>query len=119
MHHALLDGISLLKMILRLFDNDTVDIAQARFPQRSLAKTIGNNLLVALRGPYDFASKYFVDCYDDSSNCWYMEDKQRPKEYHTFFSKTNQVGKIKEIMKKYNVCYNAIQPFTRSQRERL
>ena len=106
-HHALADGISLVKMISRLFDNETADFTTATFPQLSLAKRILRNVLVTLRGPYDLASKYFVDCYD-SRNCWYMVDEQRPKQYHALFSEVIQVGKIKEIMKEYGVCYNAV-----------
>lgn len=107
-HNALSDGISILQMLLRLFDHEKEDFAKARFPQLSLARKIGTNLLVTLRGPYDLASKLFVDCYDDSSsNCWCMVDKQRPNEYHTFFSNAIQLEHIKEIVRRHKVCFNA------------
>ena len=63
-------------------------------------------MLVALGGPYDLASTY-VDCFD-SPTCWYMRDKRKPKEYYTIFSNAIPVWKIKEIMKKHKVCFNAV-----------
>ena len=106
-HHALADGVSVLKMMISLFGGDEkAGFARVKFTPPSLWEKLGKTLLVALRGPSDLASKY-VDCFD-AQNCWYMADKRRPKEYHAFVSNTIPVGKIKEIMKKHNVCYNAV-----------
>ena len=101
-HHALADGISLVKMMLQLFDHETADFAATTFPQLSLTKRVWTNMLVALRGPYDLASKYFVDCYD-SRSCWHMVANQRSKAYHAFFSEVIHVSKIKDILKRYRV----------------
>ena len=106
-HHALADGISILQMMLRLVGGDEVTgFVKPRSPQPSLVGKIAKILLVALRGPYDLASTY-VDCFD-FPNCWYVKDKGRRKEYHVFFSNVVPVWKIKEIMKKHKVCYNAV-----------
>ena len=104
-HHTLADGISIIKMLLRLFDQETATFAKARFPEMSLTEKLGRNLKVALRAPYALASK-LVDGYD-GKNRWYIVNRQLPKQYHTFFSDSVPVGKIKEIMRKHQVCYNA------------
>ena len=106
-HHALADGVSIVKMIISLFNGDEMSgFARPKFTPPSLMQNIGKTLLVAMRGPYELASK-FVNCFD-TKNCWYMGDKRRPKEYHALFSNEIPVWKIKEIMKKHSVCYNAV-----------
>ena len=105
MHHTLTDIISMIKLILRLFDQETVSFAKARFRQTSAVERLWRNVKVALRAPYDVASN-LVDVHD-GKNCWSMENKQLTKHYHTLFSNPVPVGKIKEIMKKYGVSYNA------------
>ena len=106
-HHALADGLSIVKMVIRLFGGDEKSgFARAKFTPPSLLEEVGKNLLVALRGPYDLASK-FVDCFDPP-NCWYMVDRRRLKKYHALFSHEIPVWKIKEIMRKHNACYNAV-----------
>ena len=105
-HHALADGISIIKMLLRLFDQEATPFATARFPPNSFAARVRRNLMVALRAPFVMAST-LVDAYD-GKNSWYIENKKLPKQYHTFFSDSVPVAKIKEIMRKHQVCYNAV-----------
>ena len=106
-HHALADGISIVQMLIHLVGGDEVaGFMKPKFTPPSVAEKVLKILLVALRGPFDLASTY-TDCFD-SPNSWYMKDKRRPKEYHAFFSNTIPVWKVKEIMKKHSVCYNAV-----------
>ena len=104
-HHLLADRISIVKLLLRLFDQENLSFAQARFRQMSLAERIWRNVKVAVRAPFDLVSK-FLEGYD-GKNCWYMVDTQKAKKYHAFFSNRIPVNKVKEIMRKHKVCYNA------------
>ena len=105
-HHAMADGYSILKMMLKLFNMEGSKVPRPNFPTLSTWQKIVRALVLPLRLPFDIASQFIVDSVD-GTNCWHLLDTKLTRQYHSFFSDQVPVDRIKEIKNKYGIGYNA------------
>ena len=105
-HHAMADGYSILKMLLKLFNVEGSKVPKPNFPKLSLWQRLVRVLVFPFRLPFDIASQMVVDSFD-GNNCWHLLDTKLTRQYHTFFSDQVPVEQIKEIKNKYEIGYNA------------
>ena len=104
-HHAMIDGYSILTMLLRFSDSLNVKRVLPNVPKLSLSQQLTRPLLLLLKLPYDLA-EFTVDSYD-GPNSWNFLDQNLSGKYHVFFSDVIHVGTIKKIRKRYGVDFNA------------
>ena len=101
-HHAMIDGYSILTMLLRFSHSLNVKRVLPNFPKLSPSQQLTRPLLLLLKMPYDFA-EFALDSIDG----WHLLWKPLSRKYHAFLSDEINVATMKKIRKKYGVDYNA------------
>ena len=104
-HHALADGYSILKMMLRFVDVEDAAVPKPNFAKSPFLLRIFRPLALALKLPYDAA--HFVINSFDGPNSWHLVGKKLSRKYEVFYSDDIDVDKIKEIKREHGVSYNA------------
>ena len=104
-HHAMADGHSILKLLLKLFNAKATKVPQPcapEFPSRNWQSL----LILPLLLPYRLAETV-LDSHD-GKNCWHLVGKKLSRKYYAFFSDKVSVDQIKEIKNHYNVGYDVV-----------
>ena len=105
-HHGLADGLSIVKLLIRLFDIRLKKFPTASFPQLSPFRRLMRRAVSVIKLPFDLA--HILVNSRDSPSSWHIVDQQLSRRYLTFCSDRIPMATIKAIKNKYGVGYNTV-----------